>query len=103
MIPWKYSGEIVGINLKYSCAVDDDVFEDMVTNYEIIDRVRVKQPLCRPVTSRSLMVGTGGLRSGAIAFPKTDRLVPGLPLTSVSSTMVGVRIVELSDRSGVTR
>lgn len=67
--------------------------------YDIIDRVRVKQPLCRPVTSRSLIVGTGGLRSGAMALPNTERL----PLTSESSTALGVCNVEFNDRSGVTR
>lgn len=75
---------------------------DIVT-YEMIDRVRVKQPLWRRVTSRSLIVGTGGLRSGAMALPKTDRCDSGLPLTSVSSAAVDVRSAELSDRSGVRR
>lgn len=59
----------------------------------------MKQPLCLRVTSRSLIVGTGGLRSGAMALPKTDKL----PFTSASSMPLGVCNVEFNDRSGVTR
>lgn len=40
--------------------------------YGQMDRFRVKHALCLRVKSRSLIVGTGGLRSGAMALPSTD-------------------------------
>lgn len=38
-----------------------------------MERVRVKHASCRRVTSRSLIVGTRGLRSRDMAVPYTDK------------------------------
>lgn len=53
----------------------------------------MKHASCLRVTSRSLIVGTGGFLSGAIALPKIDKFVFGFPFESVSSpksNVVGV-------------
>lgn len=48
------------------------IFVEFIT-YKKMERVRVKHASWRRVTSRSLIVGTAGLRSGAIALPNTDK------------------------------
>lgn len=66
-IDWNTCAKIGHINRRFS-------FDIKIKIYKKIERVRVKHASCRLVTSRSLIVGTRGFCSGAIALPNTDKL-----------------------------
>lgn len=65
-------GYMQNVKYSYEKVLIKTVGSPALPYYGQIERFRVKHALCRRVKSRSLIVGTGGLRSGAMALPSTD-------------------------------